>query len=124
MRIRLLLSSLIATALVGPAARVSAAPARQSNDTGRLLQERLETMHAAGMPGVLAQVRDRDRSWNLTAGVADLDTGRPVRPQLRQRIGSITKTFVATTILQLVGEYRVDLQAPIARYLPDVVPGE
>jgi D-alanyl-D-alanine carboxypeptidase len=32
--------------------------------------------------------------------VADIDSGRPVRPQFRHRVGSITKTFVATTILQ------------------------
>jgi D-alanyl-D-alanine carboxypeptidase len=124
MKVRLLLGILIAMALIGPPARASAAPGQHSDDTGRLLQQRLEAMHTAGMPGVLAQVRDRDHSWNLAAGVADIDTGRPVRPQVRQRIGSITKTFVATTILQLVGEHRVDLDAPIVRYLPDVVPGE
>jgi D-alanyl-D-alanine carboxypeptidase len=76
------------------------------------------------MPGVFAEVRDGRRSWDLAAGVADLDTGRPVRPQFRHRVGSITKTFVATTILQLVGEHRVALDAPIGRYLPDVVPGD
>jgi D-alanyl-D-alanine carboxypeptidase len=123
MRIRLLLSILVATALIGAAPPTTAASAQQSGNTGRLLQQRLDAMHAAGMPGVFAQVRDGDRTWNLAAGVADVGTGRPVRPWLRQRIGSITKTFVATTILQLVGEHRVDLDAPVARYLPDVVPG-
>ena len=76
------------------------------------------------MPGVFAQVRDGHRTWNLAAGVADLDTGRPVRPWFRQRVGSVTKTFVATTVLQLVGERRVRLDAPIARYLPGLVPGD
>jgi D-alanyl-D-alanine carboxypeptidase len=38
------------------------------------------------------------------------------------RIGSITKTFVATAILQLVDEGRTDLDAPIETYLPGVVP--
>jgi D-alanyl-D-alanine carboxypeptidase len=89
-----------------------------------VLQQQIQAIHAAGMPGVFAQVRDGDRTWNLAAGVADIDTGRPVRPQFRHRIGSITKTFVATTILQLVGEHRVNLDKPIGRYLPDVLPGE
>ncbi|MFD6446445.1 serine hydrolase domain-containing protein [Promicromonospora sp. NPDC060204] len=38
------------------------------------------------------------------------------------RIGSITKTFVATAILQLVDEGKVDLDAPVEAYLPGVVP--
>jgi D-alanyl-D-alanine carboxypeptidase len=39
------------------------------------------------------------------------------------RIGSMTKMFVATTVLQLVGERRVVLDAPVERYLPGVVRG-
>ncbi|TMM31714.1 MAG: beta-lactamase family protein [Actinobacteria bacterium] len=124
MRIKLLLGIVATVALLAPAAPASAAPRQQRDDTGRLLQQQLAAMHAAGMPGVFAQIRAEGDAWNLAAGVADVDTGRPVRPQFRQRIGSITKTFVATTVLQLVGEHRVDLDAPIARYLPDVVPGE
>ena len=129
MRTRRLLGVLTAMALIAPAAPAVAAPAvaapRQlRDDTGRLLQQQLQAMHEAGMPGVFAQVRDGSRTWNLAAGVADIDTGRPVRPQFRHRVGSVTKTFVATTILQLVGEHRVDLDVPIARYLPDVLPGE
>jgi D-alanyl-D-alanine carboxypeptidase len=123
MTIKLLPATLIAVALLAPAAPASAAPL-QDHDTGRLLQQRLAAIHTAGMPGVLAQVRDGSRAWNLAAGVADVNTGRPVNPQLRQRAGSITKTFVATMILQLAGQYRVDLDAPIGQYLPDVVPGE
>src|SRR4051794_4482829 len=87
------------------------------------LQQLLDAEYAAGMPGVFAQVRDGRRAWNLAAGVADLDAGRPVRPWFRQRVGSITKIFVATTVLRLVGEHRVRLDAPIAGYLPGLVPG-
>jgi D-alanyl-D-alanine carboxypeptidase len=128
MRIRRLLGVLTAVALIASAAPAVAAPAvaaplQHRDDTGRLLQQ-LQAMRGAGMPGVFAQVRDGSRTWNLAAGDADINTGRPVRPQFRHRIGSVTKTFVATTILQLVGEHRVDLDAPIADYLPDVVPGE
>jgi D-alanyl-D-alanine carboxypeptidase len=128
MRIRRLLRVLTAVALIASAAPAVAAPAvaarQHRDDTGRLLQQQLQAMHEAGMPGVFAQVRDGSRTWDLAAGDADIDTGRPVRPQFRHRVGSVTKTFVATTILQLVGEHRVDLDAPIANYLPDVDPGE
>ncbi len=47
-----------------------------------------------------------------------------MRPQMRHRIGSITKTFVATTVLQLVDEGRLSLDDPIGRWLPDIVPDE
>ena len=53
-----------------------------------------------------------------TAGVADVATGAPVRDGMRHRVGSITKTFVSTTVLQLAGEHRIVLDAPIGRYLP------
>ncbi|WP_285577627.1 serine hydrolase domain-containing protein [Actinoallomurus iriomotensis] len=56
--------------------------------------------------------------------VADTRTGRPVSPDSRHRIGSITKTLTATAVLQQVAKGRIALDAPIGRYLPDLVPGE
>ncbi|WP_372472143.1 serine hydrolase domain-containing protein [Jidongwangia harbinensis] len=88
------------------------------------MQQKLEAVHAAGMPGVFAEVRHGHRTWTPTAGVIDVRTGRPVRDGLRHRVGSITKTFVATTVLQLAGEKRLRLDAPIGRYLSELVPGE
>ena len=113
--------TLAAALLVAP---VAAAPATAAGapDRRAVLQQLLEAEHAAGMPGVFAQVRDGRHAWNLAAGVADLGTGRPVQPWLRHRAGSVTKTFVATTVLQLAGEHRVRLDAPIARYLPGLLP--
>ena len=103
----------IATAvLVAPAGPAVATP------TAAGLQEKLEAVHDAGMPGVFAEVRDGRRTWTPTAGVIDLRSDRPVRDGLRHRVGSITKSFVATTVVQLAGEGRVRLDAPIGRYLP------
>ncbi|WP_171169840.1 serine hydrolase [Streptomyces sp. I05A-00742] len=53
-----------------------------------------------------------------TAGVADLRTGRRIRRTDRFRAGSITKTVVATVVLQLVAEGRLRLDEPVARRLP------
>ena len=47
---------------------------------------------------------------------------RPVPVHGRFRVGSITKTFVATVVLQLVGEGRLRLDDPVERWLPGVVP--
>jgi D-alanyl-D-alanine carboxypeptidase len=81
-------------------------------------------IHRAGMPGVFAEVRDGDQGWRGAAGVADVGTGRPVGPELRHRIGSITKTFTAAAVLQQVETGQIGLDAPIGNYLPRLVPGE
>lgn len=77
-----------------------------------------------GAPGALVGIGDgRGRTTALTSGVADLADGAPMAAGSRFRIGSMTKMFVATVVLQLVAEHRVVLDAPIERYLPGVVRG-
>ncbi|KNB53172.1 serine hydrolase domain-containing protein [Streptomyces caatingaensis] len=58
--------------------------------------------------------------WYGTAGVADRRTGAPIRPDDAFRAGSITKVFVATVVLQLSDEGRVDLDRPAQDYLPEL----
>lgn len=88
------------------------------------LQRSLGAVAAAGAPGALAAVRVDRTSWRGAAGLAELSNARPMRPELRHRIGSITKTFVATALLQLVQEGRIGLDDPVGRWLPELVPGE
>ncbi len=88
------------------------------------LQTALTDVHRAGMPGVFAEVRDGDEIWRGAAGVADVDTGRPVTPDMRHRVGSITKSFTAAAVLQLVEGGEVGLDTPIGHYLPRLVPGQ
>ncbi|MFI8961516.1 serine hydrolase domain-containing protein [Streptomyces sp. NPDC053493] len=101
-----------------------ARPPASTRLDGAELRAALEGVHAAGIPGVFAEVRDSGRTWRGAAGVADLATGRPVTPDMRHRVGSITKTFVAAAVLQQVEAGRVRLDAPVGDYLPDLVPGE
>ncbi len=82
-----------------------------------------ELVRTARVPGVLARAEDGAGVWNGTAGVADRESGRPRQPGDRFRIGSITKTFVATVVLQLEAEGRLDLDDPVARHLPGVLRG-
>lgn len=88
------------------------------------LQSAMDGIHSAGMPGVYAEVREAGQVWRGASGVADLETGRPVRPDMRQRVGSITKVFTAAAILQQVEKGRIRLDAPIGHYLPKLVPGD
>ncbi|HEX6353367.1 serine hydrolase domain-containing protein [Actinophytocola sp.] len=87
------------------------------------LQSAMDGLHRAGMPGVYAEVRDADQTWRGAAGVADVETGRPVSPDMRHRVGSVTKTFTAAAVLRQVEKGLVQLDAPIRRYLPRLVPG-
>ncbi|MFD9818511.1 serine hydrolase domain-containing protein [Streptomyces violascens] len=76
-----------------------------------------------GVPGILAGVHDGDRRWFTSAGLADTSTGRAREPQDRFRIGSITKTFVATAALLLTAEGRLGLDDPVEKWLPGTVRG-
>ena len=98
-----------------------AAPPATAADRPDLRQTLRRLTTADGAPGALAQVGDRHGSTVLTSGVADLATGAPVAGDSRFRIGSMTKPYVATVVLQLVGEGRVALDAPVERYLPGAV---
>lgn len=84
----------------------------------------LEKLCRAGMPGVFAEVREGDHIWRGAAGVADVSSGRPVTSDMRHRVGSISKTFTAAAVLQLIENGEIGLDAPIGRYLPRLVPGE
>ena len=88
------------------------------------LKTAIDKVHRAGMPGVFAEVRDGDQVWRGAAGVADVSTGRPVTPDMRHRVGSITKTFTAAAVLQQVESGQIGLDTPIGHYLPRLVPGE
>ncbi|GAA2422133.1 serine hydrolase domain-containing protein [Streptomyces mauvecolor] len=57
------------------------------------------------------------------SGVGDPITRRPVPKDGYLRLGSTTKTFVATVMLQLVGEQRISLDQTVEQLLPGVVSG-
>jgi D-alanyl-D-alanine carboxypeptidase len=86
------------------------------------LGPRLDDVVAAGVPGALAYVDDGSAELRVARGAANLETGASLRATDRFRAGSITKTFVAAVVLQLAAEGRLDLDAPVASWLPGLVP--
>lgn len=56
----------------------------------------------------------------LAEGVSDLDTSDPLDIEDHMRVGSVTKSFTVTVILQLVEEGLLDLDDPISRFFPDL----
>jgi D-alanyl-D-alanine carboxypeptidase len=73
-------------------------------------------------PGVVALVRDARGTWRGAAGVASLASGEAMRPDHRFRIGSVTKTFTATLVLQLIGEGELGFDDTVERWLPGLLP--
>ena len=75
-------------------------------------------MTAGKVPGfTLALVHGRQIAHTRALGVAD-PNGRRVTPQTTFILGSLTKSFTALAIMQLVEQGRVALDAPVQRYLP------
>ncbi len=70
------------------------------------------------IPGATMAVLEKDGNlWSAASGYANLTTREPMTADRRFRIGSNTKTLVATAVLQLVDAGKVSLDAPINTYL-------
>jgi D-alanyl-D-alanine carboxypeptidase len=72
---------------------------------------------------MIARVDDGRHVTRVEVGAARLEPRRPIRTTDQVRVGSITKTMVATVALQLVGEGRLRLSDTVERWLPGLVPG-
>ncbi|MFI8988156.1 serine hydrolase domain-containing protein [Streptomyces antimycoticus] len=143
-RLRLAAAVAVTAALLGGAAAVPAAaitsapgapaapeaPVAHGSDSPdhRLTEDELRrevarTLEDAGFIGLTVEVRDGHRQIHARAGEAELNTGRPVPFGAHYRAASVTKSFVATVVLQLVAEGRLSLSDPVDKWLPGVVSG-
>jgi D-alanyl-D-alanine carboxypeptidase len=68
------------------------------------------------VPGVLVAVYNSTGSYVKAYGFADLSTRRPLDPADHFRIGSNTKTFVISVLLQLVDEGYLSLDDPVSKF--------
>jgi CubicO group peptidase (beta-lactamase class C family) len=73
-----------------------------------------------GIPGVAVGVWAEGREVYACHGVTSVDNPLPVNPETLFLLGSVTKTYTATTLLRLVADGRVELGAPVRRYLPEL----
>jgi CubicO group peptidase (beta-lactamase class C family) len=84
------------------------------------LQEILvENCRRDHIPGATLAVAHGDEIIELAAGVLNLNTGVEATSDSLFQIGSITKTFTATMVMQLVDEGLVELDAPVRGYVPE-----
>ena len=76
-------------------------------------------MRETGAPGMTLALANRDGLIRVsTYGYADTKAGLKVAPETMFEIGSISKSFVGLLLLQLRDEGKLDLNKPIAEYLP------
>ncbi|MFI7708454.1 serine hydrolase domain-containing protein [Nonomuraea sp. NPDC049480] len=115
------LRTLVTAVTLAGTTAMAAAPA--SAVTRSAVQTVLDETVAAGIPGMVAEVRDRGRRTFAAAGAADTTTGRPRTPHERFRVGSITKAFTATLVLQLAAERKLSLNDTVEQWLPGLVKG-
>ncbi|MFG2983271.1 serine hydrolase domain-containing protein [Streptomyces sp. NPDC048258] len=84
-----------------------------------------KVMAEARVPGVMVALSAPGKGeYVRTFGVADKATGAPMATDMNMRIGSVTKTFTVTALLQLVDDGKVGLDDPIGKYVDGVPNGD
>jgi D-alanyl-D-alanine carboxypeptidase len=78
----------------------------------------------AAAPGAIVGVRTPQGTWTHAYGESDPATGAPMEVGLHTRIGSLTKTFTGTVIMQLAQEGKLSLADPIDAYVAGVPNGD
>ena len=82
----------------------------------QLTQAKMKEFH---VPGVAIGIFDNGTVTARGLGVTNVDDPLPVTEHTVFPIASISKTFAATMMMRLVEQGKVDLQAPVRKYLPE-----
>ncbi|MET8475176.1 serine hydrolase domain-containing protein [Streptomyces sp. NPDC006422] len=117
----LALSTALALGAAAPT-RAAALPTPGAPDA-KALAGSLQGLPDDDATAALVRVGGTGGSWHGAAGVRDLRTGAAAREEARFRAGSTTKVVTAATVLRLAADGRVDLNAPVQRYLPELFAG-
>lgn len=76
-------------------------------------------MSRQNIPGLsVAVVTDYQLRWASGFGMSDLENFVPAKTQTVYRLASISKTITATAVMQLVEQGKLDLDAPVQKYVP------
>lgn len=104
----------------------SATPAGQMDaGVAQRLDDAIDkAMDQSGVPGAIIGIWGPDGDYVKTFGVADQAGGQPMQTDFYHRIGSQTKTFTVTGILQLADEGKLGLDDPVAKYIDGVPEGD
>uniref|UniRef100_UPI0021F31649 serine hydrolase domain-containing protein n=2 Tax=Mycobacteriaceae TaxID=1762 RepID=UPI0021F31649 len=83
-----------------------------------------KTMDETSIPGAIVGIWGPDGDFVQTFGVADQAGGEPMKTDFYHRIGSQTKTFTVTGVLQLADQGKLGLDDPISKFVDGVPEGD
>jgi D-alanyl-D-alanine carboxypeptidase len=114
-RILPILITLLATPALARAQGTSPAP-----DAAAEIDAILAKSFAADRPGAaVVVVKDGQTVYRKGVGLANLELGVPIRPEMVFEIGSVTKQFTSTAILMLAEQGKLSLDDDVRKHLPD-----
>ena len=122
---RALSIALAAIALpLGAPAQITPSPRRDYAAVAGQLEQLIEReRRVQGLPIVsIALVDDQEVVWSRGFGTTDTATHKVAGPETIYRVGSVSKLFTDVAIMQLVEQGKIDLDAPVTKYLPEFHP--
>jgi D-alanyl-D-alanine carboxypeptidase len=111
-----------ATAAAIGATVAIAKPTSAANARTAALQKDLDRFVALGLPGAILFARDGSATMRLASGVGDVRRKTTMKTGDHYKIASLTKTYTAAVVLQLVAERKLRLTDSIKRWVPGLVP--
>ncbi|MDI4633736.1 beta-lactamase family protein [Pelomonas sp. V22] len=108
-----LLTFMLAAAQAG----TPATPAAMAAYAEKLLDEQKLGRDGPGLTVLVA--RGDQLLYEAARGLASIELGVAMKPDMLLRIGSVTKQFAAATLLKLIDEGKAKLDDPLSKYLPD-----
>ncbi|TDE46216.1 class A beta-lactamase-related serine hydrolase [Nonomuraea mesophila] len=94
-----------------------------NDDRLESLERQLDNLvKTKALSAALVRVSDQGKDWTAAAGYRDTTSRKPADPAGHFRIGSVTKTFVATVALQLADEGKLKLDDRVSKHLPGALP--
>jgi CubicO group peptidase (beta-lactamase class C family) len=116
----LALLALLALSPSLPGGQAAPTPSSPDSALASKIDAVMSAVYKPGQPGAALLVRKDGRTIVRKGyGMADLELGVPVAPEMIFRLGSITKQFTAVSILLLAQDGKLGLQDEITKFLPD-----
>src|SRR3990172_3621000 len=117
---RLLILLLTVTSALSRAAGAQAGPVA-ADTIPRVLDRVFDRWRGTDGPGCAVGVRWRGHPvYTRVYGMANLETGTPIRPSSRFNVASVSKQFTAMAILLLARDGRLSIDDDIRKYLPEI----
>ncbi len=122
-KLLLLVFGFFTLSLAGNAQQENCAPANSDAANGRFesVRQKMDELVSLGIPGMVAGIKTQDLEWYSASGFSRLENQTPMNTCNLQYLQSISKTYLATSILMLSERGKVDLDQPVSNYLPDDV---